>query len=79
MRRQAEDVRRLTGAEEMDRIAAQVRHQLSGRLRELRLSATAAGLVLRGRATTYHAKQLARDAVMRATDLPIVRDEIEVS
>jgi hypothetical protein len=35
--------------------------------------------VLRGRARTYYAKQLAQHAVMQATALPILRNEIEVS
>jgi hypothetical protein len=66
-------------AEEIDRIAARVRHQLSGRLRDFRLDVSDAGVILRGRAGTYHAKQLAQHAVMGATDLPILRNEIEVS
>lgn len=65
-------------AGEIDRISAQVQHQLSGCLRDFRLDSTGAGLVLRGRARTYHARQLAQYAVMRATDLPILRNEIEV-
>jgi hypothetical protein len=66
-------------AEEIDRIAARVRHQLSGRLRDFRIEASDAGLVLRGRAPTYHARQLAQHAVLDATDLLILRNEIEVS
>ncbi len=66
-------------AEQIDRIAAQVRHQLSGRLRDFRLEVSDAGLVLSGRVPTYHAKQLAQHAVMGATDLPILRNEIVVS
>jgi hypothetical protein len=66
-------------AEEIDRLAARVRHQLSGRLRDFRIEASDAGLVLRGRAPTYHARQLAQHAVMGATDLPILQNEIEVS
>lgn len=66
-------------AEEADRIADRVRHQLSGRLRDFRLEVCAAGVVLRGRVPTYHARQLAQHAVTGATDLPILRNEIEVS
>jgi len=33
---------------------------------------------LRGRAKTYYAKQLAQHAVMEATDLPVLANEIEV-
>jgi hypothetical protein len=66
-------------AEEVERIADRVRHQLIGRLRDFRLEVSGAGVVLRGRAPTYHAKQLAQHAVMGATDLPVLRNEIEVS
>jgi hypothetical protein len=55
-----------------------IRHQLSGRLREFRLEVHDAGVVLRGRARTYFAKQFAQHTVMAATDLPILRNEIEV-
>ena len=37
------------------------------------------GLVLRGHAHTYYAKQLAQQAVMETTSLPIQANEIEVS
>jgi hypothetical protein len=36
------------------------------------------GLVLRGRAHTYYAKQLAQHAVMDNHPLPILANEIEV-
>jgi len=35
-------------------------------------------LILRGRTRTYYAKQLAQQAVMEATALPIRANEIEV-
>jgi hypothetical protein len=65
-------------AEEIERIENRIRHQLSGRLRDFRLEVGDAGVVLRGRARTYYAKQLAQHAVMAATDQPILRNEIEV-
>ena len=65
-------------AEEIERIGNRIRHQLSGRLRDFRLEVLDAGLILRGRARTYYAKQLAQHAVMAASDLPILRNEIEV-
>jgi hypothetical protein len=40
---------------------------------------TDAGLVLRGHARTYHARQLAEHAAMSTTGLPVARNEIEVS
>jgi hypothetical protein len=65
--------------EEIDRLGDRVRHQLSGRLQDFRLELRDRGIVLRGRARTYYAKQLAQHAVMRATDVPILRNEVEVS
>jgi hypothetical protein len=62
----------------LDRLGVQVRHQMSGCLRDFHLNPRGNGLVLRGRTRTYYAKQLAQNAVMRATDLPIVSNEIEV-
>lgn len=63
----------------LDRIGRQVQHQLSGCLRDFRLKRESGGLVLRGRSRTYYAKQLAQQAVMDATDLPILLNDIEVS
>jgi hypothetical protein len=51
---------------------------LHGRVRHFRLAARGDGLVLTGHARTYHAKQLAQHAVMEATPLPIVANEIDV-
>ncbi len=65
-------------ADGIENIENRIRHQLGGRLRDFRLEIADAGVVLRGRARTYHAKQLAQHAVMAATDLPILRNEIEV-
>jgi hypothetical protein len=65
--------------EDLDRLGAQVQHELSGRLRDFRLKRKGAGVVLAGRVRTYYAKQLAQHAVMRATALPILGNEIEVS
>ena len=56
---------------------AQVR--LNGRVRDLRLVVRDQGLVLRGHAHTYYAKQLAQHAVMETSGLPIVANEIEVT
>lgn len=52
--------------------------KLSGRIRDLRLEVGERGVTLRGYARTYYAKQLAQHAVMEATDLPIVANEIWV-
>lgn len=53
--------------------------RLVGRVREFRLEVQARGLILRGRARTYYAKQLAQHAVMEATDLPILANVITVA
>ena len=65
--------------EQLDHLERRVKLQLSGRVRNFRLKWGRAGLVLRGRVRTYYAKQLAQHAVMDATNLPIVRNDIEVS
>jgi hypothetical protein len=44
-----------------------VRCRLAGRLRDLQLVVTDQGLVLRGHAPTYYAKQLAQQAVLAAS------------
>jgi hypothetical protein len=64
---------------DLERVGAQVQHQLSGRLRHFRLERFSAGVILSGRASSFYAKQLAQHAVMRATDIPIMRNDIEVS
>ena len=56
-----------------------VRNRLSGRIQELSVILHGPGLILRGRARTYYAKQLAQHVVMEAAHLPIVANEIEVS
>jgi hypothetical protein len=65
--------------DEIDRLGRRVRRQLPGRLRDFWIEPDGRGVVLHGRARTYYAKQLAQHAVMRATPVPIVRNEIEVS
>ncbi len=68
----------LPGAAEVGHLEARVQARLMGRVRDLRLSWRGDGLVLRGRAPTYYAKQLAQHAVLEATALPIVANVIEV-
>ena len=55
-----------------------VQCRLNGRVSDLRLLLRGHGLVLQGRARTYYAKQIAQHAVMDATELPILANEIEV-
>lgn len=70
---------RVMTQEELDRLGAQIEHQLSGRLRDFRVKRRGEGVVLKGRVRTYYAKQLAQHAVMRMTALPILGNEIVVS
>jgi hypothetical protein len=64
--------------EEVDQLLASVQRELFGRVGDLRIVIKDDGLVLRGRAYTCYAKQLAQQAVMKATDLPLLANHIEV-
>ena len=61
-----------------EQLEAHVQAFLNGRVRDLRVVISADGIVLQGRAYTYYAKQLAQHAVMKATPLPILANDIEV-
>jgi hypothetical protein len=50
---------------------------MSGRVLGLRLLPRNQGLVLQGMTHTYYAKQLAQHAVMAATRIPLLANEIE--
>jgi hypothetical protein len=63
--------------EAIDRLTESLRAQLSGRVRDLRLSAQGDVLVLRGRAGSYYAKQLAQELIRRATAVLLI-NEIDV-
>lgn len=65
--------------ENLERISQQIQLRLSGRVRNFHLVVCDDGLVLRGHAPTYYAKQLALQAVWEITSLPIRANEIEVS
>jgi len=52
--------------------------RLGNRVRDLRVVLQEGGLVLLGRAPTYHAKQLAQHAAMELCDMPILANDIEV-
>ena len=56
-----------------------VLRELRGRLVNLRVLPRGDGIVLQGNVGSYHAKQLALHAVMKATSLPIRGNEIAVS
>jgi hypothetical protein len=63
---------------ELDALEGRAGRRLHGRVRHFRLMVMAGGLVLRGQASTYYAKQLAQHAIMEATTTPILANEIEV-
>ena len=62
----------------IDQLETRLQGQLSGRIRNLHLAIEKSGVVLRGLARTYYAKQLAQHAFMRETQLPLAANEIEV-
>jgi hypothetical protein len=55
-----------------------IQGRLCGRVLGFRLTRNARGLILQGQAPSYHAKQLAQHAVMQATLVPILANQIEV-
>ena len=63
---------------EIDRLETHAQGRLNGRVRDFRLVLRGNGLILKGRAPTYYAKQLAQHVIMEATGLPIVANEIQV-
>jgi hypothetical protein len=52
--------------------------RLNGRVSNLQIVLRPNGLILRGRSHTYYAKQLALQALLEATDQPILANDIEV-
>jgi hypothetical protein len=68
----------LATATEAMEVEARVVCRLGGRVRSFQLVVRDKGLILQGQAYTYYAKQLAQHAVMEATGLPILANEIDV-
>ena len=64
---------------DLEQLEIHVQSRVAGRVRAFRLVVCDEGLILQGHASTYYAKQLAQQAVMAGTTLPIVANEIEVS
>lgn len=52
--------------------------RLGSRVRDFHLVLRPNGLILQGRAATYHAKQLAQHAAMEVSGLTILANDIEV-
>ena len=59
-------------------LEAQLRRRLGSRVRDLRVVVGGEGVVLEGRALTFHAKQLAQHAAMQLADLPVLTNNIQV-
>jgi hypothetical protein len=57
----------------------QLQRRLRSYVRDLRLLPRADGLVLRGQSRNYFSKQVAQEAVMEATPVPLVANEIVVA
>jgi hypothetical protein len=55
-----------------------VQRRLGSRVRDLRVVVRHEGVILQGRAATYHAKQLAQHAAMELAGVPIIANDIEV-
>lgn len=61
-----------------ERLESLMLRRLGSRVRDLRVLLLPAGLILQGRAATYHAKQLAQHAAMELSATPILANDIEV-
>ena len=59
-------------------IEVRLQAKLGSRVRNFQILFQDCGIILRGFARTYHAKQLAQHAVMMETNLPVLANEIEV-
>jgi hypothetical protein len=74
----ARDLLDLTTANGAAELESRIQDQVGGHLHGFQVVIRDGGLVLRGRTSTYYTKQLVQHAVMEATSLPIVANEIEV-
>ena len=66
-------------AAEVERLEKLVQSRLNGRVRNFRVVVCGGGVILTGQSRTYYAKQLAQQAVLEASALPILANEIQVS
>jgi len=67
----------LTG-QQQERLETLMQRRVGNRIRNLRVLVRSTGIILQGRASTYHAKQLAQHAAMELADMPILANDIEV-
>lgn len=61
-----------------ERLESTLIRRLGNRIRDLRVIFLPEGLILQGRTSTYHAKQVAQHVAMEIADLPILANEIIV-
>jgi hypothetical protein len=59
-------------------LEALLQRRIGNRIRDFRILVRPAGIILQGRAPTYHAKQLAQHAAMELAPVPILANDIEV-
>lgn len=70
---------RLSGTELKDRLTDQIERRASGRIRDLDVVCMDDTIILRGWSRSYHAKQLAHQAVLDLTDgYPLLTNQIVV-
>lgn len=69
---------RVVGRHVQPELQDQLRQRLGGHIAGLRVLAQGNGLVLRGRAKSYYAKQVAQETLQELTPLPLLANEIEV-
>jgi hypothetical protein len=61
-----------------ERLETLLQRRIGNRVRDLRIVVRPEGIILQGRAPTYHAKQLAQHAAMELATVPILANDIEV-
>jgi hypothetical protein len=67
------------GREPGSDLAVLLSERLGRRVRDLRIEVNRCGLVLRGRASSYHVKQLAQHTASAVANLPVLANEIVVT
>ena len=71
--------RRKTRDDLAEKIEGHIERKASGRIRDLHVVCSGESIILQGRSRTYHAKQLAQQAVLDLTDgCPLLTNQIVV-
>jgi hypothetical protein len=61
-----------------EQLESLLQRRLGNRIRDLSVLVLPGGIILQGRTSTYHAKQLAQHAAMELSPLPLLANDIEV-